>query len=209
MSYEWPGSPSDISREEFFEKYSEHSGWLQGSGTRLYLAHKNLSGLGLIGGLWLPNADFAYADLSGIEFNDCNLRSCNFMGANLTNASFINCDLSYCFFSKANLSSINITNSTLYKAVGNGKEIKNFHIDDLFLTYTSHVLQLDCIKKSLEWWRTATVEQLTALAEDPILGQQLDVDWSGFMAPATIHDRIAKMYQLIDSAPAISSTENG
>lgn len=209
--YDWPQRAVNISRHDLMLGITEHANWLSGSleSNRLYLSYKDLRGISTLGGVNLTNTDFAESNCEGLVFRDCNLRHCNFIGANLTNASFIDCNLGYSTFLNANLSSINITNSSLYKAIGNGKEIKNFHLDALVLTYTSHVLQIDCIKKPLEWWRLATVEQLNELAEDPLLGEQLGVDWSGFMAPETMHGRIAILYQLIDSAPAVSSIQDG
>lgn len=206
MSYEWPGEASDISRVEFFDKYSEHSGWLQGSGNRMYLAHRSLSGLGLLGGLSLQNSDFAYSDLSGVEFNGCNLRSCSFTGANLTNTKFINCDMAFSSLIDSTATDVELTNCYLYNVSGNGREVKNFHISPLFLTYTSHVLQIDCINKSLDWWKAATLEEINE--EINGLGQELNISWSGFMSPESVHSRLAIMFGLIDNAPAKQSINN-
>ena len=203
--YGWPERVTSITRHELMLQVTEHNSWLSGSldSKRLYLGYKNLSALSTLGGLNLTSTDFVESNCEGLVFRDCNLRHCNFIGANLTNASFIDCDLSYCTFLNTNLSSININNSTLYKVLGNGKEIKNFHLDPLLLTYTSHTLQIDCIIKSLEWWKTATLEDIKGEVEGP--GQELEVGWSGFMSPENLHSRLAIVFQLIDSAPAKKS----
>jgi hypothetical protein len=86
--------------------------------------------------------------------------------------------------------------------IGNGKEIKNFHVGPLFLTYTSHILQVDCIRKPIEWWKVATLEDLNGAVDQ---GQDLDVDWSGYMSTENLHSRLSIVFQLIDNAPAKAS----
>jgi len=203
--YGWPERATSIARHDLMLQVTEHDNWLSGSleAKRLYLGYKNLSAISTLGGLNLTNADFVESNCEGLVFRDCNLRHCNFIGANLTNASFIDCDLAYSTFLDTNLSSINITNSGLYKVIGNGKEIKNFHVGPLFLTYTSHILQVDCIRKPIEWWKAATLEDINGEIEGP--GQELDVGWSGYMSPESLHSRLAIIFQLIDNAPAKES----
>lgn len=203
--YGWPERVDNITRHDLMLQVTEHGNWLSGSleAKKLYLGYKNLSVLSTLGGLNLTNTDFVESNCEGLVFSNCNLSHCNFIGANLTNASFIDCDLSYSTFLNTNLSSINITNSTLYKVIGNGKEIKNFHVGPLFLTYTSHTLQIDCIRKSLDWWKNATLEDIDNEIQGQ--GQELDIGWSGFMSPESVHNRLAIMFGLIDSAPAKES----
>lgn len=205
----WPVEEVEISRASLFERIGKHQQWLQGdfSSPRLYLAHKDLSSMGTIEGIDFSNSDFVFTNCEGVEFRNCNFTNANFRKANLTNAKFIECDLGYSNFLNATLTSIDLTGSYLYCTVGNGREIKNFHTGPLFLTYTSHVLQIDCIIKSLSWWENASVSDI----EEEIngLGQTLEISWSGFMSAQSVHERLGIMFGLINNAPAKASINTG
>ena len=98
--------------------------------------------------------DFTNQDLFGSCFRDMDL----------TGADFTNSRLDYCDFTGACLFNAKLDGVlTLSNTIGNNLQIKNIHICEYPVAYTSTHITADCAHFPIEWWQKSTVSDIQAL----------------------------------------------
>lgn len=182
-----------FTQEEVDEAITQHNLWQDSNGTtgeRAYFAHCVLDGL-----------DLSEVDLSGAAFEETSLKGCNFKGSRMVSCSFrsswlTDANLAHAWIQRSNFLGCDMTNVNLYNTetistVGNGKELKTVNICKYFGVYTTDYLQFNCARKTIEWWRNATREEIIEL--DP---NYLDDNIDEILLLLQVH------LDIIDAAPA-------
>lgn len=154
-----------FTQEELDDMIAGHALWQSSnghSGERAYFSHAYWDGLDFRGAD-LSGAAFEFGSFVGANFKNCKMVACSFRSTDLENADLNSANIMRSNFIDSNLTNINLYETNFSMCIGNGKEIKNFYITKYLSTYTDRNYSTNCVVRTLEWWKDATLEDVIAL----------------------------------------------
>jgi len=173
---------------------SLHKKWVlkEKGGVRADFSNQDLT-LCNFEGMNFKGACFMGSELLGVNMRRAVLSGAHFTQATLTDANLDRAILNNTVFINSNLHNVNLYNAQLQGCAGNGKEIKSLSIGGYHCTYTSHVIQFGCKRKSIQEWVDVNDELL----------EEMDSNNRAIMFHRTHYTTLRNI--IVDMSPAVSS----